>query len=40
MGVQSIPAVFMYKDGELSETFVGSRNKDQIQELINKVYGS
>jgi thioredoxin 1 len=39
MGVQSIPAVFMYKDGELTESFVGSRNKNQIQELVNKVYG-
>ncbi len=39
MSVQSIPAVLMYKDGELIESFVGSRNKVQIQELINKVYG-
>jgi thioredoxin 1 len=40
MGVQSIPAVFMYKDGSLTESFVGSRNKGQILEMINKTYGS
>ena len=39
MGVQSIPAVFMYKDGKLHENFVGSRNKIQLKELLDKVYG-
>jgi|TARA_R100000081_G_C4813419_1_gene172912 thioredoxin 1 len=39
MGVQSIPAVFFYKDGEVAEKFVGSRNKDQLQEIVAKAYG-
>lgn len=39
MGVQSIPAVFFYKDGEVAEKFVGSRSKDQLQEIVTKTYG-
>lgn len=39
MNVMSIPAVFMYKEGELSDSFVGARNKLQIEEMIKRVYG-
>ncbi len=39
MGVMSIPAVFMYKDGEVAESFIGSLNKGQIENLVSKVYG-
>jgi thioredoxin 1 len=39
MGVMSIPAVFMYKSGEVAESFTGFRNKVQLKDLIDKVYG-
>ena len=39
MGVMSLPVVFMYKDGAVADSFVGSRNKSEITEMINKVYG-
>ena len=39
MGISSIPAVFMYKDGEIAESFIGSLNKGQIENLVSKVYG-
>lgn len=35
-GIQSIPALFIFKDGELGETLIGFRLKVQIEEYIKK----
>lgn len=32
--VRSIPSILYFKDGELVETVVGVRSKDQLEELI------
>ena len=34
--VMSIPSVFIYKDGELLNNFVGFRNKEELKEELNK----
>lgn len=36
MGIKSIPAVFIYKNGEQVDKFVGVKSKDSILEIINK----
>ena len=33
-GVQSIPTMLVYKDGNLSETLVGLKSKDELIEII------
>ena len=33
-GVQSIPTMLVYKDGNLSETLVGLKTKDELIEII------
>ena len=33
-GVQSIPTILVYKNGNLSDTVVGARNKDELIGLI------
>ncbi len=35
-GVMSIPAVFIFKDGEVAEQFVGLKPKSAIAEIINR----
>ena len=36
-GVMSIPTVFIYKDGELQEKFIGFRSKEEIEEILKKL---
>ena len=36
-GVMSIPAVFIYKNGELKDNFIGFRSKDEIEEIIKSL---
>ena len=33
-GVQSIPTMLVYKEGNLSETLVGLKTKDELIEII------
>lgn len=35
-GVRSIPAVFIYKDGEIAEKFVSVKQKAEIVEIVKK----
>lgn len=35
-GVMSIPNVFIYKDGELKEKFVGFKSKEEIEKILKK----
>jgi thioredoxin 1 len=36
-GISSIPAVLIFKDGEVKETLVGFRQKTDYLEAINKI---
>ena len=36
-GVQSIPTLLFFKDGELKERTVGVQTKAQIKEVLNKI---
>lgn len=36
LGIMSIPAIVLYKDGSIVETVVGARGKEGFVELINK----
>ena len=38
-GVQSIPYVEIYSGGELKDTFVGLRNREQLNEILNTYFG-
>lgn len=35
--VMSIPSVFIYKDGNLINNFVGFKNKEDLKEILSKV---
>lgn len=35
-GIRSIPAVLIFKDGELMETLMGAQSKQTYQNVINK----
>ena len=35
-GINSIPTLLMFKDGEVSESFVGVRPKSVLQEALNQ----
>ena len=35
--VMSIPSVFIYKDGNLINSFVGFKNKEDLKEILSKV---
>lgn len=35
-GINAIPAVLIFKNGELAETMIGYNQKQTIQEIINK----
>jgi thioredoxin 1 len=34
-GVQSIPTILVYKNGNLSQTLVGLKSKEELKEIIN-----
>ena len=36
-GIMSIPTVFIYKDGEMVNKFIGFKNKEEIEEIINNL---
>ena len=36
-GVMSIPTVFIYKDGEINNKFIGFRSKEEIEEILKNV---
>jgi len=36
LGVMSIPAIYLYKDGKIVETAVGARGKDAFVEMVKK----
>jgi len=38
-GIMSIPAVFLFKGGEVVETMIGLQPKESFQEAINKHLG-
>ena len=38
-GVMSIPAVYIYKDGEVVDNFIGFRPAKEIEEIIKKHRG-
>ena len=35
-GIMSIPTLFLFKDGEVVEKFVGYRLKTELEQLLNK----
>lgn len=35
-GIMSIPTVFIYKDGELINKFIGYKTKEEIEKLIEE----
>lgn len=35
--VMSIPSVFIYKDGNLVNNFIGFKNKEDLKEILSKV---
>jgi thioredoxin 1 len=37
LGVQSIPTVVLYKDGEIVEKVIGARPKGDFETMLNKV---
>lgn len=39
LGVQSIPAVFAFKDGKPVDGFMGAKSESEIREFITKIYG-
>ena len=36
-GVMSVPTVFIYKDGNVVEKFIGFRSKDEIEEILKNL---
>lgn len=36
-GIESIPSLLLFKQGEVAEKFVGYRPQAQLEELLNKV---
>lgn len=36
-GVMSIPTVFIYKNGEIIDKFIGFRSKEEIEEILKNV---
>lgn len=36
-GVMSIPTVYIYKDGEEKNKFIGFKSKEEINEIINNL---
>ncbi len=38
-GIMSIPAVFVFKGGEMVETMIGLQPKESFEEVVNKYLG-
>jgi len=38
-GIMSIPAVFVFKGGEVVETMIGLQPKESFEEIVNKYLG-
>jgi len=38
-GIMSIPAVFVFKDGEMVETMIGLQPKESFEEVVKKYLG-
>jgi thioredoxin 1 len=38
--IRSIPAIFILKDGEVVESFIGIRSKEDLEEALNKAAGA
>ena len=36
-GVMSVPTVFIYKNGEVVEKFIGFRSKEEIEEILKNI---
>ena len=36
-GVMSVPTVFIYKDGQIVDKFIGFRSKDEIEEILKNI---
>jgi len=36
-GVMSVPTVFIYKDGEIKDKFIGFRSKEEIEEILKNI---
>ena len=36
-GVMSVPTVFIYKDGEVVNKFIGFRSKEEIEEILKNI---
>jgi thioredoxin 1 len=37
MGIRSIPAVLLFKDGKVVETFIGVQQKEQYQQALDQL---
>ncbi|XP_037522774.1 thioredoxin, mitochondrial [Rhipicephalus sanguineus] len=38
--VEAVPAVIMFKDGQVTDRFLGLKDKDQIESFLDKAVGS
>lgn len=36
-GVMSVPTVFVYKNGEVKDKFIGFRSKEEIEEILKNI---
>lgn len=36
-GVMSVPTVFIYKNGEVVDKFIGFRSKEEIEEILKNI---
>lgn len=36
-GVMSVPTVFVYKNGEVNDKFIGFRSKEEIEEILKNI---
>lgn len=36
-GVMSVPTVFIYKNGEIVDKFIGFRSKEEIEEILKNI---
>ncbi len=36
-GVQSIPALIVFKNGEVADTFIGAMDEDELKEKVNSI---
>ena len=36
-GIMSIPTVFIYRDGELKDKFIGLKSKTEIEEILKNI---